>query len=380
MGLDEELAARHAVLDHRPAVSAAEAAVVTWRWSRAGSGHDRPYPLACERDGARLGRLTASRPGERFLDQDHVGLDGEGRVTLVRAHDGAGGRVSDTVLTWTRERIEVAHWTLGPRGAPPAPSLRWIALRADGLPDRMAVRAPDGTLRTESYERDADGRLTCVRQALPAWDVLPAREVLLVPTYDTDGRLLAVDRLDPWPTTTRTRVWRVPPDRAALRAWRATVEERLPSRIRTACAQVAGSVGLLALQYDEQALLLGVVALPAEELGALAAAPDPGGAGVLTPAMWTTGIELDLDLDGDPELRDALASLDLELRTSASTRPAADVLGAVAAALNADGWPGPGHPDRLAFATDLTQERLAADVRRAVPAERVRDLRRRGWI
>lgn len=168
----------------------AQRAVIQWKWSRGLSGWDEPEPLACERAGWKRGMLRSQRRAGRFLDQDLVGLDADGRPVVVRAHDGAGNVHRHTFLHWTAAEVQTA--TFSPRGRG-----RWelvvikALLRRDGVPVGLQCFHPSTSSlgRSEVYEYSEDARLVGVELQIryPADQPWPDRVDRLLPIYDAAG-------------------------------------------------------------------------------------------------------------------------------------------------------------------------------------------------
>jgi hypothetical protein len=362
----------------------AEAAVVDWRWSRGLSGWDHPEPLFCEREGWKRGRLRRERRAGRFRDQDLVGLDADQRPVFVRDHDGAGQIVRETFLHWTPAEVQAATFQMPPYMVPEEPE--FIMLKALLLRDGVAVglqlfHPSKSSLGCgELYDYDDAGRLVRVDlqvRYLPD-DGWPDRLDRLLPVYDESGALIALDRVWSAPTgPTRERVWRIPPSREELQAWKDAVRSHLPQAVLDALGDpdAPAAPAVIALIYHEQQILAGASVLGS--IG-LQAHTDSHDGLLLHPADWIDGHELKVRLDERPELAAALEELDLELLAKPGF--GRSLLNDVAAAVTAGQWPNEAHPDRFAFAVDIEGEHGEANARKTLGRARYRQLEAARWF
>lgn len=390
-GLRTALAQRHLELgDRYEQLTANVAAQVTdWRWSRLLSRWQDPRPLAAEREGERLGRLTRARTQGRFRDQDQVGLDAAGRVVIVRNHDGAGGLSMEHFLVRHFDRIEAAAFEpRGPSSPPSMSRLLWVVLGAGERPLEAHIYWPNGRVASEHYEYDDAGRLLRIRgttESDPDYRDAGNTSTELTPTYDERGALIAVDQHQECAGQhDRRRVWRLPIDRQQLTSLTKAAEDGLVSRIADLVASCRPSEPLAAigLLYDFESVvppMLGVLT-ESERDNFIHDHRDDVAPYLWNPAEWRWFDAPDLSLSNDPELLAVIEELVLEWHMTGDHQPGRKLLNRAARRLNEIDWPVPVVADFAVFASDLELVETPTNVRRALPAKRLRVLRRRGWL
>jgi hypothetical protein len=375
----------------------ADASATEWHWSRGLSDRGDLRPLASERDGRRLGRLTATRAAGRFASQDQVGLDSEGRVVVVRKHDGLGDVTYETFVFHDTARSEAIHFQsprVGPHYSWPEEvvNVSWYSFDESRRPTAWHRTFANGGFEWERYHHDEAGRLLgidCHFDLAPeAGDGVHRvqRCMRLTPRYGQDGALTALDEEIDGPSGGRRRVWRLPSERKKVAAWQRAAHDGLVRRILEAVGRAAGDerVAAVGIVYDDAGPVLpptlGVLT-EAEHDRLLAVAGDREFPWYLwNPAEWSRFDTPDLSLRDEPEPLGVMEELALEWELGGGHEDGRRMLVAVARELNEREWPLATTADFVVFASDLELTETTKNARAAVPKDRLRALERGGRL
>jgi hypothetical protein len=372
-----------------------EARVVVWRWTR--EGCFSPYPYWFERERFNRGEVLAREPVDKR--QHHAyGLDVRGRVVVERQHTAEAQRFYETFYEHSEDggvRTHGVRYHHDGSGRP----INVETFEHDAVSGALLIaerRAQYGCSR-ERYRREA-GRIGSIE--IDYSEIVEGKVTPLQPyqrveiDHDPLGRVIEVRKIWPSDESQQVRVvYKRPQTTLGYAALCRLVEQRLLEAIPRAVerASIAETACCVVLAYDTEAAeplppLLGV-GLVRERDELLASAPEvPLPSLLWNPAEFSLfdleALALDDDTSAGRDLESAWAALVAQMRRRGRVSDLARLLSRVAWELSGRDWSTslPVSDDFVIYATDLQLCDLGRNMRASLFPERLRELRRRGWL